>query len=89
MKKIKGKIQCKNTGRNLYFPEIIWFDENAEMQIQTFGSESEGFFEIDVPTETTTLYIRNKGYKSKDITLPPNTSTIYLLIELEKNTKYN
>ena len=87
MKKVKGYVCCKSTERPLYFPEIIWVDDEEEIQSEKFQSTSGGFFEIDVPEYVNTIYVRNRGYSSEEYKINKNGKTS-IIAKLSKNTTY-
>lgn len=78
---------CRSTERPLYFPIINWINSDGEVIEESFQSESEGFFQIEVPNYVDTIYVRNKGYHSESFQLM-KTGKTSIIVKLVKNTTY-
>ncbi len=80
MRKIAGYVFCKITSRVLHNPIIYWFDQHGRIEEKIMGTQSEGRFEVDLPTYVDKLYVANRGYSVREIHLSSHTQRVMVYL---------
>lgn len=80
--KIKIKVKCEVTQRDLLKPIVYWFDK--ELLKQKKGKD-ESIIEVEVPDDCDYIMVANVGYITKKIFINPTYT--YYIVNLKKYAK--